>query len=456
MKQKQYGRKILFWGLVAVSFVTILVYNVLTPQLSDDLLYQDAVRSGSSFFSIFQQEYIQYMNWTGRSVNHIILRSFLWGDKWLFNICNSLVFVGLLLLMYDQIQRKKKHDWFLYCLLLLLVWMAGVDFGQTVLWETGACNYLWGTVIILGHVTLYRRRLERYGRLETEQKSLGWAVLLFFTGLIAGWCNENTSGGGLLLLLSFLIPFRLDKRTKRLPGKAWMYSAPAGMLTGFAFMVLAPGNSVRSAMKEETAHSGLLGLAARSLKIVLAVKEQFFLCIVLLLILLCLAQAQKIGKERLMNTLRFTLVALATSFALLLAPETQDRAHFGAGIFLLIAIVQCFADLEEKEAVVAAAKRSFVAILGFIMIFTYVEEGANLMRIKREVDERDAYIWQQREMDKEEVTAPLLRPDWQTPYSYAYGCDIKEDRDYWINQAFAQHYLLFYLDGVPREEWDGY
>lgn len=454
MKDREKRKKLLFYAVVALSFFTIWIYNILTPQLSDDLVYQDVVREGTRFLDIFRQEYIQYMNWTGRSVNHIILRTFLWGDKWVFDLCNSLVFVGLLLLMYAQVERRGKYNSFLYLFLTLLVWMGGVDFGQTVLWETGACNYLWGTAIILGAVTLYRSRLERYEREGTDRRGPLWTLLLFFTGVAAGWCNENTSGGGLLLMLSFLAMYLYRNKKERKGLRPWMVSAPLGMLTGFCFMVFAPGNAVRSAMKGEEGHAGLLGLAARLLKIVLAVKEEFLLLILFFIVLLAVAWAQKLTAERMVNTVRFALVSLATSFALLLAPDTQARAHFGAGIFLLIALAQCFLDVEERETVYAAAKRALVGCLCFLMVFTYVEEGANLMRIQREVEERDAYIWAERNADEEHVTAPMLRPDWRSPYSFAYDCDITQDSEYWVNQAYAQHYLLFSLTGAPREEWE--
>ena len=191
-------KKLLFLMAIIVSWLLIFIFNVPTPMMSDDLFYSREVQMAGNFAEVVQQEYQQYMTWSGRSVCHLILRCFLMGNKMVFNIFNSLVFVGLALLIYLNIEGRKKNDIPVYLLTNLLIWMFGVVFRQTVLWETGACNYLWGSAIILAFLTLYRSCLKKSDRLK---KRVVWVVLLFITGIIAGWCNENTSGGGILMSL---------------------------------------------------------------------------------------------------------------------------------------------------------------------------------------------------------------------------------------------------------------
>ena len=70
-------RKRLFYLAVAACFLTILVYNILTPMLSDDLNYGIVVHKATKFTDLFGQEYQQYMTWTGRSPSHMLLRIFL-------------------------------------------------------------------------------------------------------------------------------------------------------------------------------------------------------------------------------------------------------------------------------------------------------------------------------------------------------------------------------------------
>ena len=62
-------------------------------------------------------------------------------------------------------------------------------------------------------------------------------------------------------------------------------------------------------------------------------------------------------------------------------------------------------------------------------MFSYIENGANLARIKREFDERDAYLTEMAKGEEMWVEAPMLRPDWDNRYSMAYSSDICEDKD---------------------------
>ena len=101
---------------------------------------------------------------------------------------------------------------------------------------------------------------------------------------------------------------------------------------------------------------------------------------------------------------------------------------------------------------------SLVVVLSVVFLFTYVEQGANLARIKREFDERDAYFLEKSKGVEDElvIQAPMLRPDWKSRYSMAYDSDISEDKDNWINASYASHYGLWFIFGVDRENWTEY
>ena len=113
--------------------------------LSDDLNYKTAVREASGIGDLFLQEYVQYRNWTGRSVAHLLLRFFLYGgSKTVFNLASSAVFTFLIFLLYrfslDRIDLHENEDLspekeigerpLLFLFLLLLVWVFGESFAQ--------------------------------------------------------------------------------------------------------------------------------------------------------------------------------------------------------------------------------------------------------------------------------------------------------------------------------------
>lgn len=481
--KKQSYQKIKFAVLICIAFIAIFIYNLITPMLSDDLLYAQVVRTASSFGDLIAQEYDQYMNWTGRSVCHMLMRIFLSMDKAVFNVANSAAFVWLTLAIYLNVDGRKRYDGRLFVLINLLLWMFGVIFRQTVLWETGACNYLWGSMIIMSFVTLYRHALKK----EQNQKKPGvvFSAAVLLAGVLAGWCNENTSGGGLLLAVGFLAFYLLEERGRKL--RPWMVLGPAGQLGGLLLMVLAPGNAVRAAFQEEE-HSGLFAYVSRFQKINLAICDEFLILLVILAVLMSIAWHQnkemtddaKNGKNKesdrkfgifrrfgqnvagkgfyakTRNGLLWIFVFIATCFALIMAPEPMRRAYFGAGIFLTVAVAQFFVYVAEEETVFASLKTSLVAVLALLMFFTYMECGAHLMRVYREYNERDAYLTQMAEAGVSDVTIPMLRPDFDNKYTYGYESDIQEDPGYWINVAYATYYGFDSVSGVLREEWTEY
>ena len=477
-RNKEKRSRLLFCLAVCAAFVLIFIFNVLTPMMTDDLFYSRTVSEAASIWDLFAQEYTQYMTWTGRSVCHMILRFFLLTDKMVFNVANSVVFVLLTLLIYWNVEHKKKYDTPVYLLINLLLWMFGVVFRQTVLWETGACNYLWGSAIIMSFVTLYRYGLKRESgggreaggdvprQADGVKHPVLWAVFLPVLGVLAGWCNENSSGGGLLMVLlclGFYLYEQHEKKKKNAGSgralKPWMITGLIGQVVGLAFMVLAPGNAVRAAAREEE-HSGLLGYMARFQKITLAVRENFLILLIIGLLLFIIVYYQKKSWKALWacsrNGILWAFVFLATCYALVMTAEPQARAYFGAGVFLTVAVVQFFVDVSEKEAIFASLKTGMISVMLLVMFFTYMDSGANLARIYREYNERDVYLTQKAEEGVTDVTVPMLRPDFETKYSDGYNSDIQEDPGYWVNVAYASYYGFNSVSGVPREGWTEY
>ena len=90
------------------------------------------------------------------------------------------------------------------------------------------------------------------------------------------------------------------------------------------------------------------------------------------------------------------------------------------------------------------------------MMFVYVEEGANLARILREVNEREEYILQQVEAGNRDLTLPMLRPQFETKYSYMYDSDISMEEGFWLNEVYCIAYDLESVTAVEREDWTEY
>ena len=150
-------RKIIFYLILGIAVLMVYAYNYLTPYLSDDYAYLFEVKKATSLWDLVKQQYGEYLSNSGRVIGQFNVRLSLSVNKHVFNVVNSGMFLALILLIYYNIRRKKKYDIFVLLLIITFLWKFTVDFGQTMLWICGACNYLWGSVIILG----YFRRKQR-------------------------------------------------------------------------------------------------------------------------------------------------------------------------------------------------------------------------------------------------------------------------------------------------------
>lgn len=438
-------KKRIFYLVVLISFGAVYMYNVLTPLMSDD--FSIDVSEFHSFFDILKHEYHNYMTWNGRSVLQIIMKCFLCGPKWFFNICNSACFVFVTLLMYWNIDRRKKYDTVLFIIINLMLWYFGVAFGQTVLWLSGACNYLWGVMIILSMVTLYRYKLAHQGTIKHPALlAIGMLVL----GVLSGWCNENTSGGGLLLVMGFFGIYYISNRNV----KPWMITGIVGMLIGLAVMVVAPGNRERGALMTD---DGVMRYLGQFLKINNAIYEYMFIMLIVMVVILVYLYFIGEKLSEIYLPLVFAGAGIATSYALIMAPpDTMDRAYFGAVIFVMIACVQAIAYIPEQEVLLNTFKYAGVICFLAYMFFSYCENGANLMRIMREVKEREAYVEEQKAQGNYDLVVPMLRPQFDNKYTFIYMNDVEEDPNAWGSSIYRDYYGLNSLKGISREEWTEY
>ncbi|MCM1125440.1 MAG: DUF6056 family protein [Lachnospiraceae bacterium] len=444
------------WGV----FLTILAYNVLTPYLSDDFFYKSNVGEAHNFFELIKQQYQEYLSNSGRVIGQFSIRLSLAGDKMIFNVINSIMFVLLSLLIYWNVKGRKQYDIPLYLLIVLALWRYSVNFGETILWICGACNYLWGSVIILGLVTLYRCVMERA---EIKHRALVSAGL-FFYGVIAGWCNENTSGGGLLLIMLFtVIEYVERKRQTGLKIKDFVNSciiAPhLGMMCGLLGMVLSPGVYKRMAVMNTTEnYSGFVGYLSRLYKCFMEMDHLFLELFILLGVVIIFAVICERKSKMVINTvLPFVIASAATSLVLVALPTPQNRAYFGAGIFLIIACIQgfhiTFHDRSQNKGF-KAAYYCAIWILSVSFFFVYVENLVNLARIYRENNERIELIREAAEKGEDFVVIPQYREAFKNRFTFAYDSDMTEDAGYWINQYYEVYYGVASISALPRDEWE--
>ncbi len=470
----------LFGLTVLLTFLSALVYEFLTPILSDDLSYLPIVREATSYPDIVAQEVWHYFHHGGRSVAHLIMRFFMYTfdtDRRVFNVVAAVIFTLMTLLMLRLVRRGEEAEdagqipqVFCYLLIVLMVWLFAPVPGETIFWLTGTCNYLFTTTLILGFFALFFRFAARSAQ---PSKNRGEAcrrgAALLVVGLLAGWCNENTSGGVVLFCLLMLVaprlPFLWDRQEQdasadrsRLP---LQLTALIGSAAGYIIQISAPGNYSRADIPTEE-HEGVMRYAARFLKILAEIEGNFLpiLLAILFLSLLCFRQGRKLHDPQMRNALLFFILFLATAFCLILAPEPQTRVYFGPGIFLMICCVQLFRTASWRGGILPAIRDFTVFGMLLVFLFTYVREGADLARLNRETNARfdmirEAMATQEPDADGDiTVKLPQLPTEFDSRYSIACKVDITEDpwqfENLQISQFFADN---VYVKGYPFDEF---
>lgn len=136
------------------------------------------------------------------------------------------------------------------------LWAFNFDWCHTIIWLSGACNYLWASVLLLLFLVPYIRHYFTNGDVEYGS----WlAPAMFFLGLAAGDTNENT-----ICWIGLTGIFYLWKCYRYKTLRPWMIAGFIGLSFGYGLLVLAPGNLVRLAddYKDKfTTHFALIWLS---------------------------------------------------------------------------------------------------------------------------------------------------------------------------------------------------
>ena len=422
-----------FYRVSTILFFLVLILNILTIQIADDYGYK--VNNG--LFDIFHREYIQYMTWTGRTIAHIIARTFLALPKIIFDIFNSACFVALCHFVYLHSFGKEKHPLYLWMIALLIFLFAPL-FGQTILWETGACNYLWTTTIVLGFLWVFR----------TNDKVN--PILFFLFGIIAGWTNENTGGALILLLIGFIV-FSIKFKKEKVA--SWKYVGLIGVILGFALLILAPGNRVRALDFVST--EGLAYNTVHDIMNFIDVLEQGEIVLWILFVVLLTFNWIHHKKENIKVACFFAIASIAAVAAIIVTPVPvlYDRSMFGACIFLIIAIM-ILVDGEKEDTFIQKGILSVFSIFVLLSCFAYGRAFIDLTYTRYQDHQRKQYIEVQRSAGNLNPTVANLNSEFFTKYNPMFGMnDITPYRLYWVNRNYAESNHLESIQATPLDRW---
>ncbi len=435
------GKDHMFLNICFVIFLGFFLLNCFTPKITDDYTYSFIYltdRRVEHMGDVIRSLYIHYHHWAGRTVIFFLLQTFLLIGKPIFNIVTGFVYVSYLILLLKLAGRRRFMKGEYLFLTAMAAWFFIPAYAETMLWMTGACNYLWVTVIVLLFLIPYRALWDGKNVGEGLKKQ-GLQLFFFFPGIIAGWCNETISGGCILGAAIFMAEYKLLQK-KKLP--AWTFVGLAGNVAGFGMMMAAPGNYIRAEGMGGNSLD-LVTLESRWTGAVNMLYEHLLpLCMIFTFLYIVFFMTVENKKERCLPLL-FLLLALACNFSMILSPYYPERSMFGCATFLIIGALTVY----ERTAALVDKKWRIAAFGSLLLLFLFTYYNALMDTAHTYVSNRRRESYIQEERDKggrnikvEEIKKKSVYNPWE---------DMKDKPDEWPNVDIGKYYGL---DTIVIEE----
>lgn len=455
IKSNGKNQAILTFLVAAVIFLLMLILNTFTPYTSDDYSYHFVYESTlptensrllSSIWDIPYSMTNHYNIWGGRVVAHSIVQFFMLFDKWVFNIFNSLIFALCGVLIYFHIQKDyKKHSPLWLAVIYFAMWFLIPQFGITVLWVSGACNYIWMVTLILSFLLLYRHCLDK--RLSPLWSILAAVAIIPF-GFITGCTNENAGGAAVLTAAMFTGLNLINKKHIPLWSITGILSAGAGLI----FLVIAPGNTERGGKIKITGElllSRLDTIGGYTIKLML-LPLLFLAALIILFSVLKKRSFKNYIKEISVPAIYF--ICGAANIIVLAATSSIYRRSWLLSIIYLIIICGLFIKKLKLSKTGDYIKYAVISFVAVSFIVSYTLAAKSIVTTYNEVQIELAQIQQQKAAGIEDITVtPHQRPS--NEYNALYGtANLTSDRQQWFNLWIAKYYGVKSVGILPPVE----
>ena len=418
----------IFALVLAVIGATVFLLNLHTPLNVDDYDFFYSWATGdfiSGIGDVIRSQQVYYNTWGGRSINHSNLQLMLYLGKDVFNVANTIMYLLLLLEIYYISRAGKKDDGFQWLSLIIahLVLMIMVPFfGVTCLWATGACNYLWGTVLALMPLSVLRSVREG-GVLS--RRYVGFLCVPI--GLIAGWTNENITCGMIaVVFLTLLFDALEDRRIHKRLWAMW-----AAQCVGAVIMLVAPGNSARA--ETISTLSPFLELIKRFVSVT-AYGASY------LGILFAATVMLAAGLRRVPNRAGYAFMlvfgAFISSYAMMGSPFLADRTFISSVALLIGAALVLLEDHMQRILSAGAARLLVLAPLLMVMVYTGYHALKDVKEYEAQWNQAVATIEEAVKQGKEQVVVPSIK----SHSRFTVDTLIMEDPDLWPNSTMRKYY----------------
>jgi hypothetical protein len=450
MKINEGQYKILKFSPILIG-VAFFILNYFTPLIADDFLYSFIFKTGnrlSSISDIFVSQYNHYYSWGGRTVAIFLTQLFLYfGDKNIFNVCNTIVYCAFIYLICFHITGSfKKIKPILFLAVNIILWFLVPAWGQNFLWLTGSCVYLWTSTIILFFLVPFRKKNDD----SLYKLSFPLSVLFFVLGILAGWSNENSGASVLFLLIAYFVMKIIHKQ------KVVLFEVLGGLgfLIGFCILVAAPGNYSRfdAANNIHQIRTGF-GVILQFLK----ATEMFFQYCGFLLTGFCALLIYELNfrqKQKINWFIWYYLLAgIAGVYSMTLSPGFPERAYLIVVVYLCITLLGLLQQIKIDIPEMIKKNIPTAGVIVLIFFFgSFLMASRNILGVYLKWQNRLEYIQVQKSKGIQHINviAPIPAGDKHTAL---FGLDdVWQDSTVWINTTTATFFEIKSIKGVDRND----
>jgi hypothetical protein len=433
-------QQILIPLVLVITAIVFLLLNFCTPLISDDFAYlykfgpKALLRPTNipvkNIGDVFESQYYHYLDVNGRFFSHFLIQLFLLFGKFYFNLFNTFIFIGLIVLIfkYSKNDLRASNQKNLLIFILFSVWFCTPFFGQTMLAVTGTINYLWGSCFVVLFLFLYNRE-------EQNNKSSSWLKLMAY--FIFSFCisssNESvTFGLAMTLLFIFIFSFR------KLKPILWV------MIIGFGLGVLAiifsPATTVR-AHKDIIPFTSVATLLHTKLLEGIAILYFLRFSLTASFVLLSYLKIKKVFLFKFFLKEKLVIISIVFNCVfLLIIGNPDERMLFGTAIFMAlfnsVLFTECLKMLPKFTI------KSIAVIISLFLCFSF------LNAIQHVNDYREKNITFENELKNKRQTV-FYFPDFQdSRFVYNTLSGLSDSKDY-HNRVRGFYYGMAEVNIIP-------
>lgn len=377
-----------------------------------------------------------WLIWNGRFTGHTIVQIFMQFDKVWFNVFNSLAFLFLIILLNSLSLKlinddsNRKSSLYLFIIFFMSWWFLP-EIGKSVLWISGAGNYLWTMLIDLIWFQLFLKKN------RSPYVLFATIPIAFFAG--AG--NENTSPAIIMLLGLYWIEHSFVEKKVDFTKCFELIVATFG----FLLMLFSPGSQKRAGTI-----SIFQNLPDKLHHLTDIVFDKYIILYILLVAgVIYLLFIKCITKNQLLAVTFIILAHFACIYSLIASNELPDRVFFGASVLLILSnIIVWRLILERKSVLKKLAILSLVPIL-IKFGFSYSNALTDIYSTYKTVEAQYQKI-ENAKQTGENIVILKRYPQPRTLFNAYNGtANLGPSKDDWFNKWMAAY---FGIEGIESTD----